>query len=96
MITNKDNITYTDLITKIYPNPANQILFIDYQSANQSKIKLKVFDALGQEILSNNLNTIKGNQQFKLDVYTLANGVYIINIQDENTGKISQTKFVKE
>jgi len=96
LITNKDNITYTDLITKIYPNPANQILFIDYQSANQSKIKLKVFDALGQEILSNNLNTIKGNQQFKLDVYTLANGVYIINIQDENTGKISQTKFVKE
>jgi hypothetical protein len=96
LITNKDNIIYTDLITKIYPNPANQILFIDYQSANQSKIKLKVFDALGQEMLSNNLNTVKGNQQFKLDVSTLANGVYIINIQDENTGKISQTKFVKE
>jgi hypothetical protein len=96
VITNKDAENYQDLISKIYPNPANQILFIDYQSSSNSNIKLKIYDALGQEMLMDKLVTRKGNQQFKLDVSQFANGVYIINIQDENTGKVMQTKFVKE
>lgn len=96
VVNNKENDNYKDLISRIYPNPANQMLYIDYQSSSSGNIKLKVFDALGQEMLTDNLATRKGNQQFKIDVSNFAIGVYIINIQDESTGKILQTKFVKE
>ena len=96
LINNKDKSDYKDAISNIYPNPVNHLLYIDYQSSSNKNIILKVFDALGKEMLMNKLITVKGNQQFRLDVAGFASGIYIIHIQDEINGKIIQTKFVKE
>ncbi|HRH56502.1 MAG TPA: T9SS type A sorting domain-containing protein, partial [Chitinophagales bacterium] len=89
-------IEYKDIITKIFPNPTNHILYIDYQSATNSIITLKVFDAIGQEISNSKMTVVRGNQLLKVDASAFAEGVYIINIQDANSGKILQAKFVKD
>lgn len=90
------NIEYTDVISRVFPNPTNNTLYVDYQSALNSTITLRVLNSIGQEMLNNKIVVVKGNQQFKLDVSSFAKGVYILNIQDTGSGKNLQTKFVKE
>lgn len=89
-------VEYKDVITKIFPNPTNHMLYVDYQSASNSTVILKVFDAIGQEISNSKMTVVRGNQLLHLDVSDFADGVYIINIQNENDGKILQAKFVKD
>ena len=47
-------------------------------------------------MLKSKQEVVRGNQLFKTNVNTFANGVYIIQIQDVNSGKILQAKFVKD
>jgi hypothetical protein len=89
-------VEYKDVITNVFPNPTNHMLYIDYQSSSNSIITLKVFDAVGQEITNNKKTVVRGNQLLKLDASMFADGVYIIHIQDINSGKILQSKFVKD
>ena len=96
LIRNEKDATYTNSINGIYPNPTNRLINIDYQSKMNSKVVIKILNVIGQEMLSINKNTSKGNQLLLIDVSNFANGVYIINIQDDNTGKILQSKFVKD
>lgn len=94
--TESSDISYTDAILNVFPNPTNHTLFIDYVSSNISEVEIKVYDAIGQVVLINSVETVKGNQRLWLDVRDLSDGVYIINIQDKTGGNILQTKFVKE
>jgi N-acetylneuraminic acid mutarotase len=72
----------------IYPNPANSELTID----SKSKIKtLKILNLLGQEITN---NAILGENQSKIDLNNLQNGVYYIQIENENGLKQTE-KLVK-
>lgn len=96
LIRNDKQNTYVNSINGVYPNPTNQLINIEYQSMANSQIKLKILNVIGQEVLLGNKNVIKGNQLIQLDVSSLANGVYIINIQDPNDGEILQSKFVKD
>jgi hypothetical protein len=89
-------IKYHNAIVNVYPNPTFGTINIEYQSSAKSEINLKIFDALGQEMLNSKLDVQKGNQVLKLDATMYANGVYIIYIQDVISGKTHQTKFRKD
>jgi hypothetical protein len=94
--TDAAQLSYSDAILNVFPNPTNHTLFIDYVSSEKGEVSIKVFDALGKSVLQNSTETVKGNQRLWIDVRDLANGVYILNIQNKEGGNILQTKFVKE
>lgn len=77
-------INQTDIL--IYPNPVSSVLYVKNIS---KKANYKIYNAAGQ-LVSNGI--ILNN---KIDVHTLINGVYIIDIQDGNDIS-AQKKFIKE
>lgn len=75
-----------------YPNPFNPSTKIAFRLAVDSKVSLKVFDVLGQEVASLvNTNLVAGAHSVDFDASSLNSGVYLYRI--EATG-IDGTNFV--
>ena len=72
----------TDASTEIYPNPANNSLNIVSYVSNINKIR--IFNIKGEEVKYSKVNA----NQIKLNISTLAKGVYIIEIQSKNTNNL--------
>ena len=82
-----------------YPNPFNPITKIDFSLAVDSKVSLKVYDVLGQEVASlvnyNNLDA--GLHSMDFDASVLNSGIYFYTLKAENAeGKnfISTKKLI--
>ena len=72
----------------IYPNPANDRLSIQ-TSEGELIYSIEIFDYLGKSVLrQNESNTIQ-----TIDVSTLSNGLYLINLF-EKSGKVYSRKFI--
>lgn len=72
---------------KIYPNPTNDILYIDAEEIEKSK--LEIFDALGKKV---QLPIGKEANKVQLNTSTLANGFYFVKMELGN--KRSTKKFL--
>ncbi len=70
----------------IYPNPTSDLININTREGHS---ELKIFDTLGQLLLTKNINT-----QSSIDVSQLKAGIYLLSIESEN-GKVVK-RFVKE
>jgi len=75
-----------------YPNPFNPSTKIAFKLAVDSKVSLKVFDVLGQEVVTLvNTNLAAGGHNINFDASSLNSGVYLYRI--EATG-IDGTNFM--
>ena len=64
-----------------YPNPFNPSTTIKFSLAAESKVNLKVFNTLGQEVAELlNGNMIGGTQSLNFDATKLSSGVYLYRI----------------
>lgn len=76
-------------ISKLYPNPANEVLYIDIDSQEKSlNNSYQIIDLLGREISS---STLINNQ---INIESLPNGVYFLILQNELG--VSINRFVKK
>jgi hypothetical protein len=82
-------------IVAIYPNPTTQLLNIESQSTENATTQFKVYDVLGQIVLTKSVTLNKGITQTTLDCTNLAKGTYILMYKDANS-KMQQGKFVKD
>ena len=73
---------------KMYPNPANQSLFI---SANEEVEKLEVYSLLGRRLISLPTN---GQLKNNIDITTLPNGVYMLYVSSKRG--VGSKLFVKQ
>jgi hypothetical protein len=75
---------------KIYPNPANSIVTIEYSLLNDEESVLQLFDITGRKVKE--ISLPKKSSKVELMVSNLANGVYtfkqIINGIQSKTGKL--------
>lgn len=79
----KDNF-----IIKVYPNPVNQTLMVDYIINDVNNYQIVLTDLLGYEVyknilIGNNLNTLS------IDVSNISSGTYICSIVANQNEKIS-------
>jgi hypothetical protein len=75
---------------RIYPNPANNELYVTSDEFQMTSIE--IFDVLGRKLLVHNLVTSLSN--YKIDISALCSGFYFIKIIDEQG--FSTQRFVKE
>ena len=78
---------------KLYPNPTNSLINIEFTSEIDSKITLEVKDLLGRTILTKldrkeNLQSVSLNE--------IGNGMYMLTIYDSNLTLLFQTKLIKQ
>ena len=81
---NRDN---SDVILSVYPNPATEFINVTIKG-NNSDAYIKIYSALGTEVLSENIDNFK-----KIDVSDFKNNVYIINVYSKDE-LIETARFV--
>lgn len=83
-------------LSQNYPNPFNPSTTIKYSVPKESKVSLKVFDALGKEIVSL-VNETKpaGSYQAVFDGANLSSGVYFCRLQAGNVVLSKKLALVK-
>ncbi len=83
-------------LTQNYPNPFNPSTVINYSLAVDSKVTLKVFDVLGQEVATLlNGNISAGIHNVTFDASKLNSGVYLYKIEANGTDGNSFTSVKK-
>jgi len=65
----------------IYPNPADNILNIEFESVIENDFFLYFIDVLGQKIMIDRIEKFKGNYTYKLDLQRFAQGIYILELR---------------
>jgi hypothetical protein len=89
-VEHQNNIPVEYVLSQNYPNPFNPTTTIEYQLPKNTYVSLKIYNMLGQEILS----LVDGNQRagyynLRWDALNLATGVYIYRLM---TRDFVQTK----
>ena len=76
----------------IYPNPAKNYFYIELNSDTEGAAKISVLNMVGQEVISENMQLLNGNNIKQLNTSLLSNGVYFIKVN--NNGNIITRKMV--
>ncbi len=63
----------------IYPNPANNFIQLKYIGKALSNVEVKIFDILGKNVLTKNVNLTQSDEQ-TIDISSLPKGIYVIKI----------------
>lgn len=72
---------------RIYPNPADKIVTLDFDFAANSNIEIQFINLLGQEVLSKNFSNI-GRKTLNVDIENLKSGVYFLNVKIADEMKV--------
>ncbi len=70
-----------DLGFKVYPNPTAGDATVDFEMIEDQSVVLRLYDLTGRMVLTQNLEGTKGSNQSRLEMATLPNGVYVVEIQ---------------
>ena len=89
-IANETAASYT-----LYPVPTNDLLNIAYKNNTAKNIHADVFDTKGNRVTGVVFNSLGTDGKSSINVSNLSQGIYFINLSDENGGAIKTMKFVK-
>ena len=88
--TNTEDILLSNTQLSVYPNPATNLLNVNISNANFKNSSITIYNISGQQLMNSNM--IGANVE--LNIGNLSNGVYFINVSNEN-GFNKTVKFVK-
>ncbi len=80
----QSNIAISQLI--VYPNPSTGIINLEWESATNGLLSIKMINALGQAIYTNVKQSNFGKNKIELET-NLAKGIYLLEISDDNQFK---------
>jgi len=80
-------------ISNIYPNPANNKLFIPISLDRSDNVSIEIYNMIGVKISENNMNLGTGNHMIMKDI-DLNSGQYIVVIRDKNGTAINTQQLV--
>lgn len=67
---------------KLFPNPAKEELFIDYNLTSSTDVEISIYDALGSEVSKiDKFNSTMGKHKTKISTTNLENGLYFIHVK---------------
>lgn len=87
------NELHTITNINLYPNPASETLFLNYESLITDELKINITDINGEEIKNTNSEVFIGTNQLQINIENLNSGIYFIDVITNNTTK--KLKFIK-
>lgn len=67
---------------KIFPNPTSGEIQLTYDGQETTEATIRIFNAIGKEVVKNQLYNFKNNATVSLSLHHLADGIYWIELQD--------------
>jgi hypothetical protein len=91
-----DNGSASNLMDiRFYPNPVNDILNISYSSVSNGDVIIRMFDATGRLVLTEQQSSIEGNNQIALNLANrLPMGLYFVEVQQAD--QIEKARIIVE
>ena len=89
---NPNDITEKEL--KIYPNPSNSFINIDFATKEFAYLQITIVDIVGRLCLNQSFGSVTGNITKKINTFGLAAGTYVITVTHGNN--TYRKKFVVE
>jgi len=80
---------------KVYPNPASNLITIEFDSESKANSTITVFNQLGQTLIEKEMNIESTKKVYQFNISHLQKGMYIIRIAD-GEGVITIKQFIKE
>lgn len=81
------------VIVDIYPNPVIDNIYLQVTSTRDKEIEMAIYNALGQEVISYNLEFYPPIKDYIIDVSSLMRGIYYLRISQRQ--EIYVSKFFK-
>ena len=76
---------------KIYPNPAiDNTIHLSFISNTSETYNIKLYDAVGKVIYQEVIQTAKGINEHTITIPEIAEGMYHIELDNNNEGRIIQ------
>jgi len=82
-----------DAVISAYPNPASDVLYIDYNLKAIDNGQLNVYNILGKKMISKEISSSNG--RIELNVSDLSEGIYLYNFQSGNMKSKTYKVLVK-
>ena len=76
--------------TRIYPNPATDVLNIEVNASQASEMNISVYNIMGQNVMNQNVNINTGINRPSISTAELNSGIYFVTVKAngfENTMK---------
>jgi hypothetical protein len=84
----------TNINTAVFPNPTTGVISIIISTSNAGKLLVNITNISGVQIMNNVFNANMGTNDFKVDLSSLEQGAYFVNIADENGVSIKNSKIM--
>ncbi len=78
----------------IFPNPASEMVWIEFNAGTISKTDIQVINSIGQEIFSKSVPAQSGNLRIPVPVKDFSPGIYFVRLVTSN--KVFVERLVKE
>ena len=75
---------------KLYPNPASELVKVDWDSPVAGETMLSFVDAMGREVYQKNVSQTKGLNSTTVSVDNVSKGLYIIQINQQRAKLLIQ------
>jgi hypothetical protein len=93
----EDDIIYNYVLEQNYPNPFNPSTTIKYSIPVQSKVKIKIYNSIGENIAELvNSNQSAGSYQATWDAGIIASGIYFYSIEAVHTNGSEYFRSVRK
>src|SRR4030095_95419 len=76
-------------VFSLRPNPFHDFVFINLIAGNESQATIKVFDSKGALVKVQRTNVLQGSNLFNIDLKSMTNGIYHLEI-DWNNGQMKK------
>lgn len=88
-----DKVMQETIQWKSYPNPAKDELNIHLDNIKNGFYKLGTYNFIGQLISTKNIHVLDETSEVQLETNNLPNGVYFVNLSDQQGNMIVSQKF---
>jgi hypothetical protein len=74
----------SDLMATVYPNPASENLFIDFQSKKENVVQVTIIDITGRNVYSESIVLYAGMNRKRIGIDAFNKGIYLVQFATEN------------
>ncbi len=82
LLTDIDEVNQIKWTTMLYPNPASNVVNLQFSAEVATDAHIQIHDLTGQVLFSRTIESAQ-NEQLSIDIQDLPNGMYILNINNQ-------------
>jgi hypothetical protein len=85
----KENASLTSEFS-VYPNPAKDVITMDFVNMNGSQASYEIVNALGQSVVENSLGNQEGASKASINISNLESGIYFVKLTVGNSTSVKK------